>query len=457
VTDVRSTPAGAGSLAGAGVAAPAVAARPVETSVGAEPGPARVRGIALPRTFVALRHRDFAFMMGGTLPAMLAMQMGQIAFGYLAYQISGSATALGLVGLCWGIPMLTLSLVGGVVADWVPRRTIILVTQGAIGLMAVATALLIYTGQLQLWHLYAVALVQGTSFAFNMPARQALSADLVGREDLANAMALFNANMNFSRVIGPAVAGFLIALPALGISGVFALMAFAYVFVLGLFWQIRGGRVKAGTSRASGFQQLKDGLSYIRGNRPLVMLLTLGFLPMMLGMPYQTLMPVFAIGVFDSGAQGLGLLNASAGVGALIGSLALASLGNFAWKRRLQSAMGLAFGLSLMAFALSPTFLLALVVLLVLGGASASYMALNNTLVMEATPREYYGRVMSVYMMTFSLMPLASVPFAALADTVGARPTLATAGALLAAIIALVAFVNRPGGEGAARSAQVGG
>jgi MFS family permease len=403
----------------------------------------RLRAVTLPRTFAALRHRDFAFMMGGTLPAMLAMQMGQIAVGYLAYQISGSATALGLVGLFWGVPMLTLSLVGGVVADRVPRRTIILTTQGAIGLMAVASAVLISTGLLQLWHLYAVALVQGTAFAFNMPARQALSAELVGKKDLANAMALFNANMNFSRVIGPAVAGFLIALPALGIGGVFALMAFAYVFVLGLFWQIRGGRVRAGTSRASGFQQLKDGLTYIRGNKPLVMLLGLGFVPMMLGMPYQTLMPVFAIGVLDAGAQGLGMLNAAAGVGALVGSLALASMGNVAWKKGLQTGMGLAFGLSLLAFAMVPTFVLALLVLLVLGGASAGYMALNNTLVMEATPPEYYGRVMSVYMMTFSLMPLASVPFAALADAFGARPTLAAAGALLALTIAAIAFANR--------------
>jgi predicted MFS family arabinose efflux permease len=160
-------------------------------------------------------------------------------------------------------------------------------------------------------------------------------------------------------------------------------------------------------------------------------------------MPYQTLMPVFAIGVLDSGAQGLGMLNASAGVGALVGSLALASMGNVAWKKGLQTGMGLAFGLSLLAFAMAPTFVLALLVLLVLGGASAGYMALNNTLVMEATPPEYYGRVMSVYMMTFSLMPLASVPFAALADAFGPRPTLAAAGALLALTIAAIAFANR--------------
>src|SRR5438128_4777085 len=134
------------------------------------------------RTFTALRHRDFAVLMLSALVHMLAMQMGTVAFGYLAYEMTGSATALGLIGLAWGIPMLTLSLVGGVVADRFPRRTILTFTQATVGVGALVNALLIYTGQIRLWHLFAVALVQGTCFAFNMPARQALVADLVGPE-----------------------------------------------------------------------------------------------------------------------------------------------------------------------------------------------------------------------------------------------------------------------------------
>jgi MFS family permease len=397
------------------------------------------------KTFAALRHRDFALMMAGTMPAMLAMQMGMVATGYLAYGLTGSATALGLMGLCWGIPMLTLSLVGGVVADRVPRRSILLATQGTIGCAACINAVLIQTGLLQIWHLYAVALLQGTAFAFNMPARQALAADVVGRDDLANAMALFNANMNFSRVIGPAAAGLLIGVPAIGIGGVFTLMAAAYVIVLVMFWQIKGGRERALNTRTSGVEQLKAGLAYIGSSRPLMLLLSLGFVPMMLGMPYQMMMPVFALGVLRVGPEGLGALNAASGIGALIGSLALAWMGNFGAKARLQAWMGIGFGLSLLGFALSPSFGIALFVLPVLGAASAAYMALNNTLVMEHTPREYYGRVMSVYMMTFSLMPLASVPFAAMADRIGPRPTLAAAGALLAYVVVVVAYGNRIG------------
>jgi MFS family permease len=423
--------------------APAAPAAPPAPTIGA---PA---GASWAKTFAALRHRDFAIMMGGTLPAMLAMQMGMVATGYLAYELTGSATALGLMGLAWGVPMLCLSLVGGVVADRVPRRTILIATQAAIGIAACINAFLINAGLLQIWHLYAVALLQGTAFSFNMPARQALAADVVGREDMANAMALFNANMNLTRVIGPAVAGMLIAAPAIGVGGVFTLMAAAYVLVLIMFWQIQGGRRPAGQSRGSGVEQLKIGLAYIGSNRPLILLLTLGFLPMALGMPYQMLMPVFALGELRVGPEGLGLLNAAAGIGALLGSLVLASLGNYPHKARLQTYTGICFGVSLLGFAIAPSFGFALLILPVLGAASAAYMALNNTLVMEHTPREFYGRVMSVYMMTFSLMPLASVPYAALADEIGLRPTLAMAGALMAYIVAVVAFGNRIGRKAA--------
>jgi MFS family permease len=392
------------------------------------------------RTFAALRHRDFAVLMASALAHMLAMQMGMVAFGYLAYEISGSATALGLMGLAWGVPMLTLSLVGGVVADRVPRRTILTFTQATVGVGALINAALIYTGQIRLWHLFAIALVQGTCFAFNMPARQALVADLVGPEDLPNAIALNNANMNLTRVLGPAVAGFLIAAPSVGVGGVFLIMAGLYVLVVATILQVRGGRQRAATTRRSGLEQLLEGLAYIRSSQRLLTLLTLGFIPMLLGMHYQMLMPVFALGLLRVGPEGLGLLSMATGLGALVGSLALAALGNFAGKSKVQALLGIGFGLSLVAFALAPSFAVALIVLPIVGATSAAYASLNNTMVMEATPRELYGRVMSVYMMTFSLMPLATVPIARLVDVIGPRPTVAASGALLAYVVAVIAF-----------------
>lgn len=379
-------------------------------------------------------------MMLSALVHMLAMQMGMVASGYLAYELSGSATVLGLMGLAWGVPMLTLSLIGGVVADRVPRRTILMITQGTVGCGALVQAILIYGGLIQLWHMFAIALVQGTCFAFNMPARQALVADMVGQDDLPNAIALNNANMNLTRVFGPALAGFLIAAPAVGIAGIYGLMAAAYVFVVVTMSLVNAGRQRASNSRRSGREQLVEGLKFIRGSRQLLVLLTLGFVPMLLGMHYQMLMPVFALGLLRVGPEGLGILSMAAGIGALIGSLSLAVIGNVSYKRRLQTFLGIGFGLSLFAFALSSSFWLALVILPIVGATSAAYQSLNNTLVMENTPREFYGRVMSVYMMTFSLMPLATVPVARLADLIGARPTVAASGALLAYVVAVIAF-----------------
>jgi MFS family permease len=417
-----------------------VAVKPPATSTPASAPPAEpaAAGSGWRRTFAALRHRDFALLMASALPHMTAMGMGMTAFGYLAFELTGSATVLGLIGLAWGVPMLVLSLVGGVAADRFPRRTILMATQGTIGVAALVNALLILTGYLQLWHLFAVAVVQGTAFAFNMPARQALTADIVGREDLSNALALSNANMNLTRVLGPALAGFLIASPLVGVGGVFAIMASAYVLVVFTIAQVRGGRQRAGTSKRSGPEQLLDGLRHIRSSRRLVVLLTLGFIPMLLGMHYQTLMPVFALGLLNAGPEGLGLLSMAAGVGALVGSLGLAAAGNFPHKQRIQALLGIGFGVGLFGFALAPSVVVAMATLLVVGGCAATYQALNNTLVMEATPREYYGRVMSVYMMTWSMMPLASVPVAALADAVGARPTVAGTGLLLALVVGLV-------------------
>jgi MFS family permease len=398
------------------------------------------RGPGWRGTFAALKHRDFAVLMTSAFVHMLAMQMGTVAFGYLAYQMSGSATALGLIGLAWGLPMLTLSLVGGVVADRFPRRTILMVTQGAIGVSALIAFLLMATGQLQLWQLYAVALLQGCAFAFNMPARQAFVADIVGRADLANAVALNNANMNLMRVLGPAAAGVLIGLPWIGAGGVFGLMAACYVFVVATIFRIRGGRVRSGTGKGSGVEQLLEGLRYLRGSRTLLVLLSLGIMPMLLGMHYQMLMPVFALGLLDAGPEGLGLLSTAAGIGALAGSVALAAAGNFPGKTRVQALLGVAFGLGLVGFALAPSLPMAMVALVAVGAASASYQALNNTLVMEATPPAFYGRVMSVYMMIWSLQPLATMPTARLADLIGAQPTVASSGVLLAVVVALVAL-----------------
>lgn len=389
-----------------------------------------------------LRFPSFRLLMIGMAPHMLAMQMSTVALGFLAYELSGSATALGLIGLGWGIPMVGLSLVGGVVADRFPRRTILLATQALIGLSALLAAVLLFTNMIQVWQIFLIALMQGTAFAFNMPARQALIGTLVGPTDLSGAVALNNTVMNTMRVLGPPLAGALIAWPVVGVQGVFLLIAVLYVVVVGTLWRLPRDAVQK-AERRTGWQSLVEGLSFIRHSPVLVGLLALGFAPMFFGMPYQLLMPVFALGVLQAGPGGLGLLNMANGVGAVVGSLAVGFLPVTGRRWLVQLVLGVSFGVGLIAFALSTTMWQAVLTLVVTGAASAGYMALNNSLILEAAPRAFHGRVTSVYMMTFALMPLASMPAARLVDTIGAAETVAAMGVLLVTSIVAVTVWQR--------------
>lgn len=400
-------------------------------------------GILRFNALAALRHPAYRRLMAGLAPGLLAMQMGSVALGYLAYTLSGAATALGLIGLGWGLPMLGLSLVGGVVADRFPRRTILLGTQVLMGAAALLGTVLLLTGLIQVWHIFIVALIQGTSFAFNMPARQAMIADLVGKEDLGNAIALNNSLLNFTRVVGPPIAGVLIGYEAIGIRGVFIYMAGAPILVLFMLARLpHSAPTRRG--RRSGWGDLVDGLRFIGRSPVLLSLLALAFAPVLFGLPYQTLLPVFALQVLRVGPEGLGLLGMASGLGALVGSLGVTALADSPRRRLIQVALGLLFGLSLIGFANSPVLPLAATCLVLTGASSAGYMSINNTLVMQAAPNELHGRVMSVHMMTFSLMPLASLPVARLTDLIGAPATVTGMGFLLVlAILAVVAWGHR--------------
>lgn len=387
------------------------------------------------RPFLALQQRDFRVLWLGMLPGTLAMTMGQVTNGYLAFNLTGSATAVGFVTLGMGLPMLFLSLLGGVAADRFPKRQILIASQTLVGIAALLLAVLVLTDVIQIWMMTLVALLMGTSFAFNMPARQAFVAELVERRWLTNAVALNNSGMNASRVIGPSIAGALIGISFIGIGGVFVLMACMYVIVVASLLRLPNRPAAEGSRNRSGMHALLDGLRYMRSNPVLSALILLGFAPVLLGMPYQALMPVFAADVFGVGAQGLGLLMTINGIGALAGSLAIAGLGRFERRGLLQMGLGITFGLSVAVFAFSQSIWVAVIMLPIIGGASAAYMSVNSTLIMDYAEPEYRGRVMSVNMLTFALMPLSVVPFGALTDAFGAPLPIGIGGALLVVIV----------------------
>ena len=414
----------------------------VEVGPGDSAGGAFARrfGVRL-TTFAALGVRDYRVMWLGMLAAFTAMQMQMVAQGFLAYKLTGSATVLGLVGMAMGLPQLFLGLFGGVLADRVPKRRLLVMTQTSTGVIALLTALLIATGVIEVWHLYLLGAAQGIVFAFNMPARQAFVPQLVGQQHLMNAIALNNAGMNFTRIFGPALAGMLIALPFIGIAGVFFLIASCYVVVvISLLRLSVPGTPMPREGKTSPVADLAEGVRYVARDGALLTLLALAFVVTCLGMPYQTFLPVFAgEKVLDIGATGLGMLSTAVGVGALIGSLVVASLTGLRRRALLQLIMGAAFGLALVAFGFSSTPWLAMLVLAVVGLTANFFMSLNNTMLMAGTEPRYYGRVMSVYMLSWSAMPLASVPLGRLADSIGAPSTMVLAGSAIALIIAAVA------------------
>lgn len=387
------------------------------------------------RIFLSLQERDFLMLWLSSLGSFLAMNMQMVARGYLAYELEGSATALGIVMLAWGFPQLALSLVGGVVADRVSKRNLLIMSQATMGLTTVVNAVLISLNMIQLWHLVVLGLVQGAVFAFNIPARQALIPAIVGRDRLANAVALNNTAVNLTRVVGPAVAGAIIAFPSLGTAGAFYFMGISYLFCLLMLFQLPADRGASEIRKGPMAQEILAGLRYIRDHASLVGLLTTALVVVCLAMPYQTLMPLFAVEVYDVGAPGLGLLNSAGGLGALAGSLALGYFSAWAGTSRPQVASAVLFGLSLVLFAFSPWFPMALVAMFLVGATGNAYLGLNSTLIMQSSNTAMHGRVMSVYMLTWGFMPVTSMPISMLADTIGAPVTVAAAGALTAVVV----------------------
>jgi MFS family permease len=396
--------------------------------------------------YPSLRVPSFRLLWLGMLPANIAFQMSQVAVGYAAFGLTGSAAALGIVSLASGVPQLLLGLVGGVAADRMSRRTVLLGTQSTLAMAALALAILAMTGTLQVWHLAVAALVQGCAFAFNMPSRQALIGELVGPKLLRNAVALNNAGMNFNRIAGPSLAGILLAIPSVGVAGVFSAMTVLYGLVTASLFRLPKPANTTSTTvrRKGGWEELLDGLRYVRASSVLMALLGMALIPVIVGMPFQTLMPVFADQVYAVGATGLGSMMAAVGVGALLGAVGVATISGYSRPAAIQLCLGVGFGVSLTGFALAPTYLVALVLLVAVGFTSAAYQALNNTLIMGNTEPRLYGRVMSVYMLTFAAMPLGTFPAAWIADHVGVRVTVACCGAIVALSVLAVAVLYKP-------------
>jgi MFS family permease len=396
-------------------------------------------GHGFARIFGALQrsphYRTYWF---GNQASLLVTQMQMVAMGYLAYTLTNSAAILGLVSLATGLPQLLFSPFGGVIADRYPKRNLLLGVQAVLCANAVVVGVLISLGLITWWHLMIASFVQGTCWSVNMPARQSWIPALVDEPELPNAIALNNAGMNAARIVGPAVAGGLIAVPWFGTNGIFytSIPAVAWVYYSLLQIPIRGE--PSGKARDSFWTEFSTGLRYIWGHATLGPLFTLAVVTLLLGMSYQMLLPAYALGVFKVGSEGQGVMATMVGIGALCGSLSMAYFSRSRRKGRIQAVAGTVLGIGLLGFGVVSGLKLygaALAILFVVGMATDFYSTINNTLILLNTDRELFGRVMSVYMMTWSLAPLAAAPFGTAMDHIGGAATMILIGGTLTVFV----------------------
>lgn len=362
-----------------------------------------------------------------------------VAQSWLVFQLTNSAFLLGVVGFLGSIPIFILSLFGGVLADRINKRNILIFTQAAFMLLAFLLAVLTQFKFITPTQIMLIALLNGAIMAFDAPARQSIVVELVGREHLFNAITLNSVAFNSSRIIGPAIAGVLISI--IGMSGCFYLNGFSFLAVIIALFYIRIGKSKVRNNN-SALRDIQEGLFFIRQNRLILALVSLVAALSLFGISYIILMPVFANHVLGVGVKGLGVLMSSTGIGALCGALGLARLGNFKSKGRLLIWSVFLFSISLIAFSLSRVYFLSIFALIFVGCSSVIPIALVNTLLQINVPDEFRGRVMSLFMITFAgMVPFGNLISGTLAQSLGVSSALLFCGVACLVLFSLVNFL----------------
>jgi MFS family permease len=405
----------------------------------AQPAPARM---SLGRTFAALKYPNYRLWFIGQLASQVGTWMQSTAQGYLVFELTKSPAYLGYVGFAGGIPSWLLMLYGGVVTDRMSKRTLLVMTQTAMMLLAFILAVDTFAGVVQAWHIVVLALGLGVANAFDAPARQAFVLEMVDREDMANAIALNSMMFNSATAVGPAIAGITYALvgPAwcFTINGV----SFIAVIVALLMMHItpQAVRVRAGTA----FQELKEGLRYVAAHRVIRTLVLIAVLISLFGMGYITLVPAWAVNVLGGDATTAGLMQSARGIGSVVAALMIASLGRFRWKGKLLTIGLFTFPGLLFLFAAMRVVPLALLVLIGVGWGFMVVFNMLNTLIQTLVSDNLRGRVMGIYSLTFfGAMPIGSLLAGGLADRFG-EPATVVLGAMACLIFAVLFFARMP-------------
>jgi MFS family permease len=376
---------------------------------------------SLPVALRAMKHRNFQLFFSGQLISLIGTWMQTVAQSWLVYRITGSPLLLGAVGFCSQIPVFLASPLGGIVADRYNRHRVVIGTQVASMILAFILAGLTLAHLITIPEIFVLAALLGVVNAFDIPGRQSFLVEMVGREDLMNAIALNSSMFNGARIIGPAIAGILVA--KIGEGWCFFANAVSYIAVI-IGLQMMRVPPRPPRPAGSALAHMIEGFRFVRHTAPIRAILVLLGLVSLVAMPYTVLMPIFADRILHGGARGLGILMGATGVGALLGALTLAARTGVYGLGRWVTFACAGFGVTLIAFSLSRNFWLSTALLVPVGFCMMLQMSSSNTLVQAMVPDHLRGRVMSVYSMMFmGMAPFGALLGGALSDRLGAPLT----------------------------------
>ena len=384
----------------------------------------------------SLKHRNFRLFFSGQMISLVGTWMDNIAEAWLVYRLTGSSLLLGTVAFAGQIPIFLLGPIGGFVADRMNRRSIVVATQVSSMILASILSFLTLTKRITVGELIAIATLMGVVNAFDVPARQSFLVEMVGREDLMNAIALNSSMFNSARVIGPSVAGILVA--SIGEGWCFFANAVSYIAVIAGLLMMRVPPSAVEKHSASPLEHIAEGFRFVMRTGPIRALLLLTGLNSIVALPYSVLMPIFAARVLHGNARTLGWLMGATGFGALLGALALASRTKLQGLSRLVAISCTSFGTSLILFSLSRNFLVSVALLVPVGFFVMVQMGSTNTLIQSMVPDRLRGRTMALYSMMFlGMAPIGAFVSGLVAGHIGAPWTVAIGGtgAITAALI----------------------
>jgi MFS family permease len=392
--------------------------------------------------FSSLRHPNYRLYWIGSLVSNSGHWMDNVAFNWLIWDMTGSGAYLGLLNLFRALPILFFTLFGGALADRMERRKLMQITQSVAMVLALILAALVFSGSVTVFLVFVIAVGRGMVMSINMPTRQALISDIVAKDDLMNAIALNSATMNLTRILGGVLGGLLITW--VGTGGAFLVNGLSFIILIVALAMMTIPPIVKPAKQRNIFAAISDGFSYLAHDSVLRALVLLALIPMILGMPYVTLLPIFADNVLDIGNEGYGILLAFSGVGAMCGALAVAGLSRMRHRGLVMILVMIGFGVALMVFSWSNNPLLSCALLLGVGAGQTTYMAINNTLLQTLASDEMRGRVMSIFFLNRGLVPLGTVGAGFASEFIGVQATVTIMASIIIGIGIIALFFARP-------------